>query len=238
MLDKFSASVAGALMAFGVSAPALAAPMLVYVSGKGVDAGGCGILASPCRTFQFAHDAVAAGGYIVAIDPADFGRVNITKSVAIANESAGLAQARYDQPDSGAMQVNAGAADLVRLRNIMIDAQNPGTALFVNSVKHLEIVDCVIRNQIGWGFKRGYQAGGVAIFDTLFRNGATGTTDYPLKGFHSPRMSVIYLRDGWYRFVASLSEMPAADRFSARNSETFSDNIIRGNTYNAPGALH
>jgi hypothetical protein len=60
-------------MAFAFSAPAFAAPVLVYVSGKGADLGGCGTIAAPCRTLHFAYDQVDAGGYVVTIDPADFG---------------------------------------------------------------------------------------------------------------------------------------------------------------------
>jgi hypothetical protein len=44
----------------------------VFVSGHGEDTNPCN-LAAPCRTFQHAHDTVAAGGEIAVLDTAGYG---------------------------------------------------------------------------------------------------------------------------------------------------------------------
>jgi hypothetical protein len=54
----------------------------VFVSGHGSDTDAC-TPAAPCRTFQHAHDVVAANGEIDVLDPAGYGAVNITKAISI-----------------------------------------------------------------------------------------------------------------------------------------------------------
>ena len=57
----------------------------VFVSGVGDDLNPC-TRTSPCRNFQRGHDAVVAGGEVVALDSAGYGQVTITKSVTITGE--------------------------------------------------------------------------------------------------------------------------------------------------------
>jgi hypothetical protein len=76
MIKITSLSVAGALLAFGLSAaPVQAGPNRTFVSGKGTDSGACS-LAAPCRTFAFALTQTAAGGEIDVLDPAGYGAGN------------------------------------------------------------------------------------------------------------------------------------------------------------------
>ena len=56
-----------------------------FVASTGNDANNCS-RANPCRNFQRAHDVVAAGGEVIALDSAGFGTVNINKSVTISGE--------------------------------------------------------------------------------------------------------------------------------------------------------
>lgn len=56
-----------------------------FVSGTGNDANDC-LRPTPCRNFQRAHDVVLAGGEVVALDSAGYGRLVITKSVTISGE--------------------------------------------------------------------------------------------------------------------------------------------------------
>ena len=76
-----------ALMAIGLSllcGPAFAATgpgnVRTWVSGKGVDQAGCGPIANPCRTLQYAHDVTASGGEIDVADGAGYGAVAIAKA--------------------------------------------------------------------------------------------------------------------------------------------------------------
>src|SRR6185369_1007691 len=62
--------------------PAQAQATRTWVSGVGDDANPCSRTA-PCKTFAGAISKTAAGGEINCLDPAGFGAVTITKSIAI-----------------------------------------------------------------------------------------------------------------------------------------------------------
>src|SRR5262245_48160724 len=101
----------GAALLALAAAPASAQPARVFVAAQGSDANPC-TFASPCRTFQHAHDVVAAGGEIDVHDPAGYGRVTISKSISIHGHGfAGIASTT-----SGfAITISAGASDYVNL---------------------------------------------------------------------------------------------------------------------------
>ena len=80
--------------------PAEAQPTRVFVAAQGLDTNPC-TFAQPCRTFQKAHDTVAAGGEIDVLDPAGYGTVLISKAISIQGHGfAGIAGA---PPPSGSM---------------------------------------------------------------------------------------------------------------------------------------
>src|SRR5262245_53802148 len=62
--------------------PVAAQPLRVFVAAQGSDTNPC-TFAAPCRTFQKAHDTVAADGEIDVLDPAGYGAVTISKSISI-----------------------------------------------------------------------------------------------------------------------------------------------------------
>lgn len=131
LLRCFAAILAGAIL-FG--APACAANRILVSAKAGVDAGGCGTQNAPCRTFQFAHDAIAAGGEIHIVDPGDYGRVNITKSLSIINEGVGTAGALEVPAGINAIEFNGAATDRLYLRGITVDAPAGGlNGVLVNS---------------------------------------------------------------------------------------------------------
>src|SRR5262249_50515052 len=110
------------------AAPATAAPpQRVWVSHAGVDNGTCGATPTPCRTFQTAHDNVAAGGIVGVLDPSDYGAVTITKSVSITNDGSGeagiLSTAQFP---AAAITINAGPGDIVGLRGLVLDGADAG----------------------------------------------------------------------------------------------------------------
>src|SRR5262245_8230402 len=69
------------LCAFPV-APAKAQPLRVFVAAQGLDSNPC-TFASPCRTFQHAHDVVAPKGEIDVLDPAGYGSIIVQKAISI-----------------------------------------------------------------------------------------------------------------------------------------------------------
>jgi hypothetical protein len=122
------------------SSPALA--QRVFVSAQGSDGSPC-TFAQPCRTFQRAHDAAAAGGEIDVLDPAGYGVVTITKSISIQGHGfAGIAV------PTGAIgiTINAGAGDAIGLNGLIIDGVGGQWGIQFNSGRSLVITNSVARN--------------------------------------------------------------------------------------------
>src|SRR5476651_711926 len=108
-----SAVLAAAVCCLGAGT-AQAASSRIWVSGHGVDQAGCGAPTAPCRSLQYAHDHIVAGGEIDILDPAGYGAVSISKSISIVNDGVGTAGV---QATSGnAITINAGAGGAVYLR--------------------------------------------------------------------------------------------------------------------------
>jgi len=121
--------IALVLAVFATTASGVA-PQRTFVASYGLDTNPCS-LASPCRGFQAAIDAVAAGGEVVAIDTAGYGAMAIHKSVSVIVPSgvhAGLS------PSSGipipgypgqytVVLIDVASTDVVVLRGLVIAHQ-------------------------------------------------------------------------------------------------------------------
>jgi hypothetical protein len=96
----------------------------VFVSATGSDGNPC-TFASPCRTFQHAHNTTAAGGEIDELDPAGYGTVTISKAISIQGHGyAGIAAPN----GATAITINAGLSDEINLRGLLIDGVGSGQA--------------------------------------------------------------------------------------------------------------
>ena len=146
-----------------------------FVSSAGSDANDCS-RSSPCRTFQRAHDAVTAGGEVVALDSAGYGAVNITKSVTITGEGV---HAAATSPSGGGNVVTVnGAGITVLLRHIQIQshpASAGGTGIFARNFAALHVEGCTVRaSSTGFQFlpnlADGTPARKLFIKDSIFRN--------------------------------------------------------------------
>lgn len=130
------------------------APNRIWVSGKGADAAGCGVPTQPCRSFQYAHDAVAAGGEIDVLDPAGYGPVSITKPISIVNDGVGLAGVQQTASGGNGVAISGGSINKVYLRGLTIDGANQGDTgvfIFPDSSATVTIENCVIKNFTGYG---------------------------------------------------------------------------------------
>lgn len=159
-MTKTNASRFSPLAALGLSALALsAAPAragldTVFVAGKGTDSASCGAVATPCRTFQVAHNNANPGGEIIVLDAASYGPVTITKAIAIVNDGDGTADILQTGAGLNAITVNAGASDSVHLRGLSLDGAGTGAAgVRLNSAASLTIVNCVARHFAGAGIR-------------------------------------------------------------------------------------
>ena len=117
----------------------------IFVASFGNDAND-GSRGSPKRNFQAAHDAVAAGGEVVALDTAGYGALTITKSVGI-TAPAGITGFITTSGGTNAVTLNAAASDQVSLRGLTINAVNvSGTPIgvLINTVGTLSVSNCTI----------------------------------------------------------------------------------------------
>jgi hypothetical protein len=116
-----TASLIVVLNGFG-ALPALAQATRTWVSGVGDDANPCSRIA-PCKTFAGAISKTAAGGEISVLDPGGFGAVTITKAITLNGEGT---LASILGAGTNAINVSAGAADTVIIRNISINGDGSG----------------------------------------------------------------------------------------------------------------
>jgi hypothetical protein len=146
-----------------------------WVSGVGDDANPCSRTA-PCKTFSGAISKTAAGGEIDAIDPGGFGTVPINKSITI--DGAGT-QASILASGTTGITVNAGAADIVILRNLTINGANGGLK-GINFIAGgaLQIENCTIFNFTGSpGYGIDFEPGAASqlfVTNTSIRNNTGG----------------------------------------------------------------
>src|ERR1700731_1744138 len=144
MIKIVSLSVAGALLACGLSAaPAWALQIRTFVSGKGTDSGACKH-AAPCRTFTFALTQTDRDGEIDGRDPAAYGPVTITKPINIVNDGVGTVSIDAGNTANG-VTINAGVNGSVHLRGLTINGTGQGdTGILFNTGGDLVIENCVI----------------------------------------------------------------------------------------------
>jgi len=75
-------AIAASLLALTINVGPTQAQTRVFVAAQGLDSNPC-TFAAPCRTFQHAHDVVAAAGEIDVLDPAGYGALTINKAISI-----------------------------------------------------------------------------------------------------------------------------------------------------------
>jgi hypothetical protein len=120
-----------------------AAAQRVFVAAQGSDGNPC-TFALPCRTFQHAHDVVAANGEIDVLDPAGYGALTISKAISI--QGHGFAGISVPFGGTG-IKITAGAADAVSLNGLIVDGASTGSiGVQFASGRLLTLDNCVVRN--------------------------------------------------------------------------------------------
>ena len=160
------------LLASGIATLGYAQASRTWVSGVGDDANPCSRTA-PCKTFAGAISKTAAGGEIAVLDPGGYGAVTITKAITI-NGDDSLAGILVS--GTNGIVVNAGASDLVTIRNISFNGISAGLSGILFLAGGTLVVDkCSI-----YGFtQRGIDVsltnnGNLVVNDTKITGGATG----------------------------------------------------------------
>jgi hypothetical protein len=147
MIRIVSSFFAATLLAVGLGAGAAQAQTRVFVAAQGSDSNPC-TFALPCRTFQHAHDTVAANGEIDVLDPAGYGSLTINKAISIQGHGfSGISVA-----SGTGITINGAATDEVNLNGLIIDGENIGsTGIRFNNGLFLTVENCVIRHVTGDG---------------------------------------------------------------------------------------
>jgi hypothetical protein len=174
---KTLAALSPLLLGLAGAANAAGTATKAWVSGKGADAAGCGVVTQPCRTFQFVHDnIVAPSGEILVLDPAGYSSVNITQAISITNVS-GIA---FVPGGAGgaAITINAGAGNQVTLRGLTIDGSGVGATGIQLISGAMTLVDSTVQNFTSYGVHLapvGSTPAGFNIADSrIMNNGGPG----------------------------------------------------------------
>lgn len=152
-----------------------------WVSGVGDDANPCSRTA-PCKTFAGAISKTAAGGEISVLDPGGFGAVTITKAISIIAEDSG--EGGLLAAGTNGVIVNAGPADVVTLRGLVIEGAGTGlNGIRFLAGKALNVEDCVIADfrasSAGNGHGISFRPSGASqlyVVDTVVENNGIGNT--------------------------------------------------------------
>ena len=148
-----------------------------WVSGVGDDANPCSRTA-PCKTFAGAISKTAAGGEIGALDPGGYGAVTITKAITI--DGGGGQVASVLVSGTNGINVQAGAGDVVTLRNLRINGVEGTPSGGLNGIRYLSggglhVEDCYIFGFTGDGINVATSTN-AALFvnNTFLTNNANG----------------------------------------------------------------
>ena len=153
MNRSLSLPAIAAAFVFGAATSAQALNQRTWISATGVDQGGCGPIASPCRTLQYAHDNTAAAGEIDVKDSGGYGAVVITKGITIIGD--GSLAGVLATPGGNAIEIDAGSSDTIILRGLTIEGAGAGSnGIVLNSGGKIDISNCFITRFVG-SFEKG-----------------------------------------------------------------------------------
>ena len=194
-----------------------------YVSGAGVDSGGCQRDA-PCQTFAYALSVTAAGGEIKCVDRGGFGTLTITKAITITCDGyeGGVLASGTD-----GIVVNAASTDIVHLSGLDFEgANNALSGILISTAAKVDIVNCVIRAFSVAGINLAPSSGGfhVNIVNTVIAdNTGTGILSKPT-GSGSLRITIDrtrVLNSGGDGIMANGTLTTGSIKISVRDSKSF-----------------
>ncbi|HYX29666.1 MAG TPA: right-handed parallel beta-helix repeat-containing protein [Pyrinomonadaceae bacterium] len=151
-MNKFRLTInilAIAIFTLAVASMTQAQASRTWVSGVGDDANPCSRTA-PCKTFAGAISKTALGGEIDALDPAGYGAVTITKSITI--DGGGGQVASVLVAGTNGIVVQAGATDVIILRNLRINGIKQAGNAGINGIRFLAGKSLSVENCFIFGF--------------------------------------------------------------------------------------
>lgn len=147
--------------------PALALNNRSAVSVNGIDSNPC-TTASPCRSFGAAIAQTSPGGEVVAIDTAGYGPFTVTAEMTISG-APGI-HAAITGTSGFTIFVNAGASDVVEIRNLTLIGTGLGNGIEAAMQLDLRVMHCILT-----GFANGIvaAAGRLLVDHTVVADGGT-----------------------------------------------------------------
>jgi hypothetical protein len=203
----------------------------VFVSANGLDSNPCSF-PSPCRTFQHAHDAVAANGEINVIDPAGYGALTITKAISI--QGHGFAGISVPSGVNG-ITINAPSTAAVHLNGLLIDGNGGGSAgIAFHTGARLTVENCTVR-KMGGGSGLAFRPTGtttqtLAVSDSYFSDNASNGLD--IEPQSSGATTAAITRSGFYDNANSNFFVNGANGSGAINVAVTDSVAANGNTFN------
>ena len=200
--------------------PAHALNTRTWISSAGADSAGCGPIANPCRTLQYAHDNTSAGGEIDVKDSAGYGSVIITKAINIVGD--GSIAGVLAGAGANAITINAGSTDKVILRGLTIEGAGIGlNGIYFSSGGTLDIANCVIQN-----FASGSSSAGIFLQPT------SGTSTFSITNInvsHNRYTGLLYSPP----LNASAAGSLVIDHVTAIDNGSYGFNLYGANTSSA-----
>jgi len=178
------ATFAFSACALAASSALAVAPQRTFVASYGLDTATCS-LSAPCRGFQAAINAVAAGGEVVAIDTAGYGAMEIHKSVSVIvppgihaglSPATGIPLPGYPG-QSGVVLIDIQNTDIVVLRGLNINHQGTvtgGIEWIGTNGGTVQIENVVVNGFPNEGLYVQAPGGKLLITDSTFRNNGIG----------------------------------------------------------------
>jgi hypothetical protein len=231
-----------ALAVMLTAAPANAQTAIrTYVSITGNDTNPCSLTA-PCRHFQAAANATAAGGEVDALDPGGYGSVTINQAITIDGEG----WSYLAPPASGAaITINAGSGNVV-LRGLSLNgvgvANASGIAFNIgapfSASESLDVQNSVIQNFTDGGisFKPNDCTCHISVSNTLvLNNGSYGIEIFPNTGTTNGVLDHVEIENNagnglLVTSLASIVNVTVTDSISENNT----DNGIMANNTSLP----
>jgi hypothetical protein len=209
------------------SMPAQAQPLRVFVSGHGSDSNPCTVT-QPCRTFQVAYNAVAAGGEIDVLDPAGYGPLNINKSIRI--EGHGFAGITAPAgANSNAIYINAGITDSVTLRGLILAGNGAALGgIYSQTVGTLVVKDCEVRDFTGTAIFVTGSGTNALVSDTLAANSQYGVYVWPWGSGAQVTLSRVEAHNNQIGIGAQGGSITSGSVFMTIKDSTISNNTNKG----------
>jgi len=173
LFRPFAFALLLAVVLLAVSLPVIAATApRTFVASYGNDAHPCTVT-QPCRGFIAAAGKTAAGGEIIVLDSAGYGRVRLYQSISIIAPPGVYAGISVDF-ENGIWVDDSGSGATITLRGLTITAAGGSNGIGVTNVGRLIVDRCVMSGFFGGAGIEVDSADEVSIIDTTVANSDSG----------------------------------------------------------------